>query len=61
MDILTMGLLALGLIVVIFLLLLLVEKKWSTPKGSDWYDTPTDDDLAPLLGVVAPKKKKGED
>jgi hypothetical protein len=60
MDIFTMGFLAIGIIVVIFLLLVWIENKWSTPKGSDWDDTPADDELTPLLGVVAPKKKKGD-
>jgi len=61
MDIFTIGLLSILLIVVIFLLLVLIERKLSIPKKKrDWYDTPADDELTPLLGVVSPKKKKGD-
>jgi flagellar basal body-associated protein FliL len=38
-----------------------VERRDSKKKLADWYDTPADDELTPLLGVVSsPKKKKGD-
>lgn len=37
-----------------------VERRESKRELSDWYDTPADDELSPLLGVVSPKKKKGD-
>lgn len=37
-----------------------VERKQTRKDLSDWYDTPADDELSPLLGVVSPKKKKGD-
>jgi hypothetical protein len=37
-----------------------VERKRTKKDSSDWYDTPADDELTPLLGVVSPKKKKGD-
>jgi flagellar basal body-associated protein FliL len=38
-----------------------VERKHTKKELSDWYDTPADDELTPLLGVVSsPKKKKGD-
>ena len=66
MELISMGAVLVGIILIVFVLLVLVERKWSSPKGSDWYDTPADDELTPLLGVVLPKeqtkkKKKGDE
>jgi len=37
-----------------------VERKAHREEFSDWYDTPANDEDIALLGVVAPKKKKGD-
>ncbi len=61
MDILWFSILILGLLGLVLGLMLFVEGRWSTPKGSDWYDTATDDEVKTLLGVVSPKKEKKEE
>lgn len=35
----------------------LAERRQSKKALSDWYDTPADDEVKVLLGVVSPKKK----
>jgi len=37
-----------------------VERKHTKKELSDWYNTPANDEDIALLGVVAPKKKKGD-
>jgi hypothetical protein len=58
MDTLSFSILIIGVLALVVGLMLFVEKRWSTPKGSDWYDTATDDEVKALLGVVSPKKEK---
>ena len=58
MDLITTGLVALGLIVLISLLLILTESKIDKSSGKDWYgSTDEDSEIQPLLGVVSPKKE----
>ena len=49
-------LLVVGVVSVVFA----VERKAHREEFADWYDTPANDEDIALLGVVAPKKKKGD-
>ncbi len=52
--------LALLLVVGVVSVVFAVERKAHREEFSDWYDTPANDEDIALLGVVAPKKKKGD-
>jgi hypothetical protein len=61
-DFQVIALIALMLLFVVGVVALVfrVERNRTKKDLSDWYDTPADDELTPLLGVVSPKKKKGD-
>lgn len=52
MGTIEMGLLALGLVVLVWLALLYIERKFGVPSEDELSNEPTT-----LLGVVSPKKK----
>ena len=55
-DLMWFGWLCFSMAIAVILLFVWLESRWSSPLDED-----TDDDIAPLLGVVSPKKKKDED